>query len=520
MKGTVYLVGAGPGDIGLLTIKGLKCLKKADVVVYDFHLNAQVLNYISHDAEFIYAGKRGGRHTMTQDEINAVLIEKAKEGKNTCRLKGGDPFVFGRGGEEAEALAKEGIEFEIVPGVSSAIAAPAYAGIPLTHRLYSSSFAVIPGYEDPSKKESAIDWPRLATGVGTLVFLMAVKNVDQIAQKLIDNGRSPETPVAVIRWGTRPDQTTVIGTLSTIGDLLKERDIKPPAVMVVGEVVKLRESLNWYEKKPLFGQRILATREHAEGFELLEELGAEIISFPTIEIVPPENYDTLDQAIGAVESYDWLIFTSRNGVKYFFKRFFEKDRDIRDLKGIHICAIGTKTAAEVNAYGIKVDLVPEEFRAEGLVELFQKFQGSKGEGLKGLRFLFPRAEKAREVFPDRVRELGGEIDIPVAYRTIKPEFHGKRLRRFLKEGRISIATFTSAATFNNFREIMGKDAEEFLRALVIAVIGPVTAKAVEKAGLHVDIMPKEATIEAMVNEIIEWGKEKKSPLHESRNEPS
>ena len=514
MNGTVYLVGAGPGDIGLLTIKGLKCLKKADVVVYDFHLNAQVLNYISHDAEFIYAGKRGGRHTMTQDEINAVLIEKAKEGKNTCRLKGGDPFVFGRGGEEAEALAKEGIEFEIVPGVSSAIAAPAYAGIPLTHRLYSSSFAVIPGYEDPSKKESAIDWPRLATGVGTLVFLMAVKNVDQIAQKLIDNGRSPGTPVAVIRWGTRPDQTTVIGTLSNIGELLKERDIKPPAVMVVGEVVKLRETLNWYEKKPLFGQRILATREHAEGFELLEELGAEIVAFPTIEIVPPESYDTLDQAIGSVESYDWLIFTSRNGVKYFFKRFFEKDRDIRDLKGIKICAIGTKTAAEVNTYGIKVDLVPDEFRAEGLVELFQKFRGSKGEGLKGLRFLLPRAERAREIFPDRVRELGGEIDIPVAYRTIKPEFHGKRLRRFLREGRISIATFTSAATFNNFREIMGKDAEEFLRELVIAVIGPVTAKAVEKAGLHVDIMPKEATIEAMVKEIIAWGKEKKNKRHE------
>ena len=284
--------------------------------------------------------------------------------------------------------------------------------------------------------------------------------------------------------------------------------------MVVGEVVKLRETLNWYEKKPLFGQRILATREHAEGFELLEDLGAEIISFPTIEIVPPESYDTLDQAIASVESYDWLIFTSRNGVKYFFKRFFEKDSDIRDLKGIKICAIGTKTAAEVNTYGIKVDLVPDEFRAEGLVELFEKFQGSKGKGLKGLRFLLPRAEKAREIFPEKVRELGGEIDVPVAYRTIKPEFHGKRLRRFLREGRISIATFTSAATFNNFREIMGTDAEEFLRGLVIAVIGPVTAKAVEKAGLHVDIMPKEATIEAMVKEIIAWGKEKKNKRHE------
>ena len=266
IKGTVYLVGAGPGDIGLLTIKGLKCLKKADVVVYDFHLNAQVLNYINHDAEFIYAGKRGGHHTMTQDEINAVLVQKAKEGKRICRLKGGDPFVFGRGGEEAEALWKEGIEFEVVPGVSSAIAAPAYAGIPLTHRLFSSSFAVIPGYEDATKKESTIEWSKLATGVGTLVFLMGVKNVDLIAQKLIENGRSPDTPVAIVRWGTRPDQKTIVGTLKNIAALVKEKHIKPPAVMVVGDVVKLRESLKWYEKKPLFGQQDTRDKGTRRGF--------------------------------------------------------------------------------------------------------------------------------------------------------------------------------------------------------------------------------------------------------------
>lgn len=529
MKGKVYLVGAGPGDIGLLTVKGLRYLKKADVVVYDFHLNAQILNYINHAAECIYAGKRGGHHTMTQDEINDILVQKAKEGKIICRLKGGDPFVFGRGGEEAEALSREGIEFEIVPGVSSSIAAPAYAGIPLTHRLYSSSFAVIPGYEDVNKKESAIDWSKLATGVGTLVFLMAVKNIDMITQKLIENGRSPDTPVAVIRWGTRPDQKTIIGTLNTIAELVKEKDIKPPAVMVVGDVVKLRNTLNWYEKKPMFGHRILVTRENVEGFEPLEELGAEIIEFPTIEIVPPKSYDELDESIDKIKTYDWLIFTSRNGVKYFFKRFFEKDRDIRDLSGIKICAIGTNTAKEVKKYGLKVDLVPDEFRAEGLIETFIKIGSkqttpphpplSKGgieggasselqtrnsELLKGMRFLLPRAEKAREIFPDQVRELGGEIDVPVAYRTIKPEIRGKRLRRFLKEGRISIATFTSAATFNNFKEIMGNDAEELLKGVVIAVIGPVTAKAVENAGLKVDIMPKEATIEAMVVEIIKW----------------
>jgi uroporphyrinogen III methyltransferase/synthase len=519
MIGKVYLVGAGPGDIGLLTVKGLRCLQKADVVVYDFHLNAQVLNYINHDAEFIYAGKRGGHHTMNQDEINTLLIQKAKEGKIICRLKGGDPFVFGRGGEEAEALSGEGIAFEVIPGVSSSIAAPAYAGIPLTHRLYSSSFAVIPGYEDVTKRESAIDWSKLATGIGTLVFLMAVKNLDIITQKLIENGRPSDTPVAVIRWGTRPDQRTIVGTLKDIASIVKEKDIRPPAVMVVGEVVKLRNSLKWYEKKLLFGHRILVTREHLEGFEPLEELGAEIIAFPTIDIVPPEKYDELDMSIGKIETYDWLIFTSRNGVRYFFKRFFEKNRDIRDLKGINICAVGTRTADEIKKYGINVDLIPGKFRAEGLIEAFtkmrdkkikSKIQNPKSKIFKGMRFLLPRAEKAREIFPDKVRELGGYIDVPVAYRTIKPESRGKRLRRFLKEGRITIATFTSAATFNNFREIMGEDIEDLLKDVAVAVIGPVTAKAIEKFGLHVDILPKKSTIEAMVEEIIHWVKKTKN----------
>jgi len=515
-KGKVYIVGAGPGDVSLLTVKGLKCLQKAEVVVYDFHLNAQVLNYINHEAEFIYAGKRGGQHTMTQDEINLTLVEKAKEGKIICRLKGGDPFVFGRGGEEAEALAKEDIEFEIVPGVSSAIAAPAYAGIPLTHRLYSSSLAIVPGYEDPSKEESSIDWSRLATGVGTIVFLMTVKNIAFVCRKLIDNGRSPETPVAVIRWGTRADQTTLVGNLKNISDLVKENEIKPPAVMVVGDVVKLREVLKWYEKKPLFGQRILVTREHSEGFGPLEEIGAEIIEFNTIEIVPPEDWTGLDNAIDKIESYNWLILTSTNGVKYFFKRLFDRGRDIRDLKGIRICAVGSKTAAAINNYGIKVDLVPEEFNAEGLISAIVQTCKSEDKtfppprfpasALQGIRFLLPRAEVAREIFPEKIKELGGEIDVVIAYRAVKPETHGKRLKRFLKEGKITIATFTSAATFNNFLEIAGEDADGLLKDVAIAVIGPVTAKAVEKAGLKVSIMPKEATIDAMVNEIIKWAK--------------
>ena len=526
-RGVVYLVGAGPGDIGLLTVKGLKCLQKAEVVIYDFHLNAQILNYISHDAEFIYAGKRGGHHTMTQDEINAAIVAKAKEGKIVCRLKGGDPFVFGRGGEEAQVLVREGIRFEVVPGVSSSVAAPAYAGIPLTHRLYSSSFAVIPGYEDTTKEESSIDWSKLATGVGTLVFLMAVKNIGVLTQKLIENGRDPDTPVAVIRWGTRPDQRTLKGSLKDIAGLVTEKDIKPPAVMVVGEVVNLRQELKWYELRPMFGHRILVTREHAEGFEDLEELGAEVVQFSTVEIVPPQSWDGLDGCIGRIRSYDWVIFTSANGVRYFFRRLFEKGVDIRDLKGLKICAIGTKTAGEIKKLGLKVDLVPEEFRAEGLIEAFMKLQSAERRAqsagqqkdepgkdsaphapnampFAGMKFLLPRAEVAREIFPEKVRELGGVIDVPVTYRAVKPEYHGKRMRRFLKEGRITIATFTSAATFNNFMEIMGEDSDELLRNVAIAVIGPVTAKAVEKAGLKVGIMPEEATVEAMVEEIKRW----------------
>jgi len=503
-KGKVYLIGAGPGDIGLLTVKGLKCLQKAEVVVYDFHLNAQILNYINHDAEFIYAGKRGGHHAMTQDEINQALVDRAKEGKIVCRLKGGDPFVFGRGGEEAEVLVKEGIEFEVIPGVSSSIAAPAYAGIPLTHRKYSSSFAVITGNEDITKPESSIDWSKFANGFDTLVFLMGVKNIGAITSRLIEHGKSPDTPTAVVRWGTRPDQKTVVSTLKDIAGLVKEENIKPPAVMVVGNVVKLRDTLKWYENKPLFGQRILITREYTKDYEPLEDLGAEIFEFPTIEIAPPESYKELDESIDKIETYNWIIFTSANGFKYFMQRLLDKNRDIRDLRGIKICAIGTKTAEAIRNYGIKVDLIPEEFNAEGLVKSVQGFKGSRVQGLEGIKILLPRAEVAREVFPQKVRELGGEIDTPAAYRAIKPEKHGKRLKRFLKEGRISVATFTSAATFNNFVDIMGEDAINVLKDVTIGVIGPVTAKAIERAGLKVSIMPKEATIKAMVDEIIKW----------------
>lgn len=504
-KGMVYIIGAGPGDIGLLTVKGLRCLRKADVVVYDFHLNSQILNYINRDAEFIYAGKRGGHHEMSQDEINQALIEKAMEGKVICRLKGGDPFIFGRGGEEAEALYENGIGFEIIPGISSSVAAPAYAGIPLTHRKYSSSFAVITGNEDVTKPESTIDWTGLARNFDTLVFLMGVKNIPNITQKLLHYGKPADTPAALIRWGTRPDQKTVVSTLSEIAAAAKDAQIRPPAVMVIGKVVKLREALNWYENKPLFGHRILITREYSSDYEPLEDLGAEIFEFPTIKIVPPDSYEQLDLSIDSIETYNWIIFTSKNGFNFFFQRLLQKDRDIRDLKGIKICAIGSKTAETVKSCGIKVDLIPDEFSAEGLIQAFTR--QSKVNGLQGIKILLPRAKEAREIFPQKVRELGGSIDTPVAYKTTKPEKHAKRLQRFLKSGRITIATFTSAATFNNFLDIVGDDAVSFLRDVTIAVIGPVTAKAVEKADLKVEIMPKQPTITAMTEEIIRWVKE-------------
>ncbi len=496
-RGKVYLVGAGPGDIGLLTVKGLRCLQEADVVVYDFHLNAQVLNYIKHEAEFIYAGKRGGHHEMTQDEINRVMVEKAREGKVVCRLKGGDPFVFGRGGEEAEVLAEEGIEFEVVPGVSSAIAAPAYAGVPLTHRQLSSSIVIVPGSEASTKPGSKINWKALASIDGTLVFLMAIKNIQEVVDRLIGEGKDPETPVAVVRWGTRADQRTVLSTLRKLPEEINNHEIRPPAVVVVGEVVRLRQKLNWFERKPLFGQRILITRESMDAYRRLEELGAELFQFPTLKVVPPAGWDDLDRCIEGVNRYHWIVFTSANGVSFFFQRFFQLGRDIRELSGIRLCAIGSKTEEALRGYGLRVDLVPESFRAEGLVDAF----ASMGS-LQGIRFLIPRAEVAREVLPEALIRAGAEVDTPTAYRAVKPTTHAKRLRRFLQEGKITVATFTSGATFRNFCEMLGDDARELLRDVKIAVIGPVTAKAIESEGLRVDIMPEEATVEAMVEEII------------------
>jgi uroporphyrinogen III methyltransferase/synthase len=343
---------------------------------------------------------------------------------------------------------------------------------------------------------------------------MGVKNISRIITKLIEHGKPAETPAAIVRWGSRPDQKTVTGTLADIAEKAAAEKISPPAIMITGNVVKLRDKLKWYENRPLFGHRVLITRNYIPEYSPLEDLGAEIFEFATIKTSPPEDYEPLDTAIAGAESYHWLIFTSANGFDYFMRRFIEKGRDIRDLKGIRICAIGPKTAEAIKRFGLKTDLVPDEFNAEGLISSFLKDAKTrqdkryKTSNLEGLRILMPRAETAREIFPDRIRELGGEIDCPVAYRSVKPEKHNKRLFRFLKSGRITVATFTSAATFTNFMEIMGSEAVDFLRDVAIAAIGPVTAKAIEAAGLKVTIMPPKATIEAMVREIINWAEKK------------
>jgi len=391
----VYIIGAGPGDVGLITLKGVECLREADVVVYDYLVSKDLLKYAKADARFIYAGKQGGAHTLSQWQINDLLVKEVKAGNIVARLKGGDPFIFGRGGEEAEKLAANKIPFEIVPGVTSAIAVPSYAGIPLTHRGLTPTVAFVTGHEDPTKEKSDINWSALAR-IGTLVFLMGVKNIEKIVRELKDNGRSPQTPAALIRWGTTPRQEILEGNLSSIVQLVRERKFAPPAILVVGEVVALRGTLQWFDSKPLFGKGVVITRPEKQADDLAKLLmnkGANPIHFPTIKIVPPPSWRELDAAIKNLENYDWLIFTSANGVAYFFERLFAKKKDIRDLKGIKICCIGPATAQQVASRGIKIDLIPQKFISEGILESFAR------KNLKGKKILLARAAERAMFFP-------------------------------------------------------------------------------------------------------------------------
>ena len=499
-QGKVYLVGAGPREPDLVTVRAVECLKQADVVIYDFLAAPELLKYVREGAETIYVGKKGGDHTLSQDKINEVMVARAKQGRTIVRLKGGDPFIFGRGGEEAEVLAKAGITFEVVPGVTSAVAAPAYAGIPLTHRLYTSSVAFVTGHEDPTKKQSSIDWSKLATGVGTLVFLMGVKNLANIAERLMAAGRDPKTPVAVVRWGTTPQQTTIVGTLDSIVADVQAVGLKPPATIVVGEVIKLRDTLNWFEKRALFGKTVVVTRARAQASELvrrLSDLGAACLECPTIKVVRPEDWSPLDAAIDNIGTYDWLVFTSVNGVSFFFERLYEKEKDVRALKDVSTAAIGPATAKRLRDFGLKSDIVPETYQAESIVEAF------KQEPMNGKRVLLPRAKEARPVLPVQLRKMGAIVDEIAAYQTEQTRENVDVLIKRLEEDSIDLLTFTSSSTVKNFKALLPPERFESLtEGVSVASIGPITTETARELGFKVDIMARDYTIDGLCEAIL------------------
>ncbi len=502
MKPKVYLVGAGPGDPGLITVKGKDCIAAADVVIYDYLAAPALLSHARPDAQLIYVGKKGGDHTLSQDKINALLIEKAKEKKIVCRLKGGDPFVFGRGGEEIEALIQAKLDFEVVPGVTSAIAGPAYAGIPLTHRRLASSVTFVTGHEDPEKETSAINWQALAALGGTLVFFMGVKNLPHITDQLIHFGLNPKTPAALVRWGTTPCQQTVVGTLDTIVSAASSAAVKPPALLVVGQVVLLRDAMKWFENRPLFGKTIVVTRARAQASDMvaqLADLGAACVECPVIRVVPADDYGPLDAAISRIPEYHWVVFTSVNGVDYFFNRLFECKKDARWLGHLQTAVIGPATAARLKHYGIHADVMPESFRAESIVEAFECHD------VRGKKILLPRAKEARPILPEELAKMGAEVHEIAAYQTIQDPEQGSALVDKLRAGEIDMITFTSSSTVTHFKSLLPVDHwKDLIKNVRIAVIGPVTAETARKNGFDVDICADEYTIGGLCAAILKF----------------
>lgn len=494
----VYLVGAGPGDPGLVTVRGLECLRRAEVVIYDYLAGEALLCHAPADAELIYAGKVGGRHNQEQDEINQLLITKACDGKVVVRLKGGDPFVFGRGGEECQALATAGIPFEVVPGVTAAVGAAATAGIPLTHRSYTPSVAFVTGHEDADKAASTIDWPRLSTGSGTIVFYMGMKYLRRNMAQLVAHGRAPETPVALVRWGTTPRQEVLTGTVADIADQAEAVGFKPPALTIVGEVVRLREQLSWFDRRPLFSRRILVTRaadQAGEFSRMLEERGASVIECPTISLVPPDSWDALDAAITGLSDFDWLVLTSANAVRFFFGRLRQLGRDSRSLGRCKVCVVGPKTAELVQAHGIVPDLVPEQFTAEGVVAAFADV------GVAGKQVLFPRADGARELIAAELTGLGAQVVAPIVYCNRVPQQLTEAAREALELRQLDVITFSASSTVRNLAALVGGAGRlaELLEGVVVASIGPITTKTCHELGLTVTVEPQRSTLPDLVS---------------------
>ncbi len=492
--GKVYLVGAGPGDAKLITLRGLELIQKADVIIYDFLVNKVLLSFAKPGAEIIYVGKQASQHELPQKDINSLITSKARETEIVVRLKGGDPFIFGRGGEEAQVLARQGINFEIVPGITSAISVPAYAGIPLTHRDFASTVTFITGHEDEKKTESTIKWNELATGPDTLVFLMGVKNLKTIKEKLIAGGRDPDTMACLIQWGTLPKQKVVTGRLREIDVVAKKAMIRPPAIILVGNVINLRSQLQWFENRPLIGKKIAITRAQHQSFrlgEMLSEAGAEVLYCPTIDIRPIKPNKKLSQAIDIIHQYSCIIFTSTNAVSLFFETLYAKGKDTRALAGVKILPIGQATASLLELKGIIPDYMPNTFTSEGIVEIL------KTTDVTGKRVLLPRAEEARDIIVKFIRNQGGTCDVIPIYRAALPKDIAP-----LSE-KPEIITFTSSSTAKNFVTLYEKNA---LKDTTIASIGPVTTKTLKSLGFTAHIEAKRYDIPGLVEAIIEFVK--------------
>lgn len=492
-KGTVYLVGAGPGDPELLTLKAKRLLERADAVVYDRLVNPRILALIPSSAERVFVGKASSKHTMRQDKINALLVRLGKQGKTVVRLKGGDPFIFGRGGEEALELVAAGLPFEVVPGITSAVAVPAYAGIPVTQRGYTSSLGIFTGQEDPTKEETSIDWPKISTGLGTLVFLMGFENLEKIVSTLVKYGRKPSTPCCLVRWGSWDRQRSLDGTLADIVARAAAAKFSAPAILVVGEVVSLRDKLNWFEKRPLFGRRILVTVPSDESGRfsgMLSALGAECVEFPLISIEPLKDHSRLDRAIRDIRGFSWLIFTSQNGVKVFRRRMEALKLDCRCLHGVKLAAIGPRTAAAVGEMGVTVDTTPKEYKQEGLLAALKK------QGVKGKEVLIVRAEQARDVLPEGLAKAGARVSVIPAYRALQR-------KRAAGDGAVlencDLVSFTSSSCVEGFVKVFGKKRPA---ALKFASIGPVTSDTAKKNGITISAEAREYTLDGLARAIV------------------
>jgi uroporphyrinogen III methyltransferase / synthase len=499
--GWVYLVGAGPGDAGLLTLRGAELLRRADVVVHDALVSPEVLRLARPEAELIYGGKRSKKPAVCQKDLNDLLVSKARQGKTVVRLKGGDPYTFGRGGEEASLLAAAGIRFEVVPGISSAVAAPNYAGIPLTHREHCSSFTVITGHEDPEMSDADLSWTKLAQNPGTKVIMMGLGNFRRITDRLLGEGLAPETPVALIRWGTTPQQETLEGTLATIADRVEQAGFAAPAIIVIGDVVKLRNKLNWFERRPLFGRRVVVTRERDQARDFVRgllEQGAEVLEIPAIRFGLPTEHRPVVDAIAGLNSYDWIVFTSANGVHWFFDAFFKAFQDLRDIGGVKIAAVGPATAARLRELHLQVDVVPKVHDARHLVNALNDF-----ESVENLRFLLPRAEVATPELPRLLEALGGIVDDVAFYRTEPETEAGVDASRLLTEAGADWVTFTSGSTVRNFHSRVDLHGlrDKFPR-LKLASIGPETSEVLRELGSPPAVEADPQTTEGLIEAIL------------------